>query len=263
MKKKYITERYDSLNAFTQALERPKIGTLGGETFHPDFVGVDSAETADRLLIEGDSKTVHLIQGAKVKREATEKRSTLYRSCAGFVPIVGAAMAGHPQNMLNVKESARKTKILNLVYILSVDYSQTPESLAAAGEKILNAIYTLENTGYRVNLYVANISFPRVDGTHQALNLFDLSLLVKIKDSGKHLNVSKIAYPLANPAFFRYHIFKYLNTMIEGLNSAYVVDDRDAINTVLGKVFPKGCAWETFYTARDKSEEEIIENLVK
>lgn len=109
----YITERYESLNAFAKALERERVGYLSHD-FDSEFIGVKDEETANKLFLYGDEKTAHLIQDAKTKtkRERTAKKTTVYRSQCGFIPNIGAVMAGHPLNMLNVKQEPKKTKVL-------------------------------------------------------------------------------------------------------------------------------------------------------
>jgi hypothetical protein len=70
---------------------------------------------------------------------------------------------------------------------------------------------------------------------------------------------------LANPAFFRYHIFKWYDTVIKDATNAFNVSN-DEITKALHKVFPvspKNCAWESFYTVRNKTEKEILENIFK
>jgi hypothetical protein len=259
----YITERYESLNAFAKALERERVGYLSHD-FDSEFIGVKDEETANKLFLYGDEKTAHLIQDAKTKRERTAKKTTVYRSQCGFIPNIGAVMAGHPLNMLNVKQEPKKTKVLNLVYLVGCSYKYKPTELAQAGEKMLNIVNTLEARGYRVNLYAADVSHPTINHKKNDTGKV-VTVLVKIKDAGKHLNISKIAYPLANPAFFRYHIFKWYDTVIKDATNAFDASN-DEITKALHKVFPvspKNCAWESFYTVRNKTEKEILENIFK
>lgn len=256
----YITERYESLNAFAKALERERVGYLSHD-FDSEFIGVKDEETASKLFLYGDEKTVHLIQDAKTKRERTAKKTTVYRSQCGFIPNIGAVMAGHPLNMLNVKQEPKKTKVLNLVYLVGCSYNYKPTELAQAGEKMLNIVNTLEARGYRVNLYAADVSHPTINHIKNDKSKV-VTVLVKIKDAGKHLNISKIAYPLANPAFFRYHIFKWYDTVVKDVTNAFDASN-DEITKALHKFFPKKCAWESFYTVRNKTEKEILENIFK
>lgn len=256
----YITERYESLNAFAKALEREKVGYLIND-FDSEFIGVKDEETANKLFLYGDEKTVHLIQDAKIKRERSAKKTTVYCSQCGFIPNIGAVMAGHPLNMLNVKQEPKKAKVLNLAYLVGCSYKYKPAELAQAGEKMLNIVNTLEARGYRVNLYAADVSHPTIN--HKTNDTGKVvTVLVKIKDAGKHLNISKIAYPIANPAFFRYHVFKWYDTVIKDATNAFNVSN-DEITKALSKFFPKNCAWESFYTVRNKTEKEILENIFK
>lgn len=256
----YITEKYESLNAFAKALERERVGYLSHD-FDSEFIGVKDEETANKLFLYGDEKTAHLIQDAKTKREKTAKKTTVYRSQCGFIPNIGAVMAGHPLTMLNVKQEPKKTKVLNLAYLVGCSWKYKPAELAQAGEKMLNIVNTLEARGYRVNLYAADVSHPTINHKKNDAGKV-VTVLVKIKDAGKHLNISKIAYPLANPAFFRYHIFKWYDTVIKDATNAFDVSN-DEITKALNKFFPKNCAWESFYTVRNKTEKEILENIFK
>ena len=46
----YITERYESLNAFAKALDREKVGYLSHD-FDSEFIGVKDEETANKLFL--------------------------------------------------------------------------------------------------------------------------------------------------------------------------------------------------------------------
>lgn len=129
------------------------------------------------------------------------------------------------------------------------------------GEKMLNVVNTLEARGYRVNLYAADVCHPQINYSKYDKTKA-LALFVKIKDSGKHLNISKVAYPLANPAFLRYHVFKWYDTMLEDLTNTGSTSCNAYIPDILRKTFPNGCFWESFYTVRNKTEKEIIENIL-
>ena len=109
--------------------------------------------------------------------------------------------------MYNVKQTTyRNTKVLNFVYFIGASCDVDKKELAAAGAKLLNIINTLEAQGYRMNIFAARCIVPIINGKEQ--NKSRLNLAIKIKDSGKHLNITKIAYPIAHPSFFRRHCFK-------------------------------------------------------
>ena len=260
---KYITEKYDSLITFEKSLNRERIGRMIDEGFNPDFVGVESEEKANNLLLYGDEKTVKKIECKELKRFKTTK-NTLYRSPVGFTPCVGAVMAGHPNNMYNIHQTQYNScKILNFFYAIDVAWNVSAADITAVSVKILNVIAALESKGYRVNLYITSVCYPVINKktTYNTL----LSLFVKIKDSGKKLNISKIAYPLTNPAMYRWHTFKWGDTVCKDLTNTVVLTKESNLHTVkdsIRKQFRCKFALESYYTMENKSEKEIIKEMI-
>lgn len=258
----YITEKYDSLIAFAESLHRERIGRMIDKGFRSSFIGVESEEKANDLLLYGDEKTVKKIECKELKRFKSTK-STLYRSPVGFTPCVGAVMAGHPNNMYNIHTTQYNScKVLNLFYAIDVPYFISTDDITAVSVKILNVIAALESKGYRVNLYIASVCYPIINKKTTYSTL--LSLFVKIKDSGKKLNISKIAYPLTNPAMYRWHTFKWGDTVCKDLTNTYVLTKASLyiIKDSIRKQFRCKFILESYYTMKDKSEEEIIKEMI-
>lgn len=247
-------EKYNSLLDFKKALSREKKGTIG-EVFDPDFVGVENEEKANELFSYGDQKTVRLIQNCS-KKVAKKTTTKIYNAPNGFAPNIGAVMTGHPYNMINIKSTIVKTKVINLVYFIAAPFYITAEELASAGAKVLNIVYTLENQGYKVNLYAACAAKPTLKFITKNKVI---ATGVKIKDSGKQLNISKIAYPIANPAFFRYHIFRWVNTM-DNLDNCATIRDEKILQDVANKLC-KGAKYLTA-TNMNQPESELIKKIL-
>lgn len=260
-----VNERYNSIADFKKSLERKKIGKMYDESkkyiFTKDFCGTSTHEEADELLINGDTFTAKIIEGCSKNKCLNRTTNTIKQDFCGFVPNVGAVVSGSPINMYNVKQTTyRNTKVLNIVYFIGASYDVRTKELSAAGAKLLNVINTLEARGYRINLFAARCVIPTINGKKQKNSL--LNLAVKIKDSGKHLNITKIAYPIAHPSFFRRHCFKWADTVCKNITDTYSSTDTKILKAAADKIC-KGAKFVNFYTLSKQSEEYILKYVLE
>lgn len=266
MEKKVIFNKFDSLESFSQWLKvTPQTGK--GKEFNASveisksntkFTGTESFDVADNLMKFGDKENAGKINAAirkiKAQGKGNETRNKLYNSPCGFMPIVPKVLTGDPQNMLAIKKQRyNSTKVLNIAYNITVEWSITTEQMIETAAKVANIIATLEKNGYRVNLYVYLCTGGKRDTV--------AALLVKIKDSGKYLDTLRIAYPLVNPSFFRRHVLGYLERIKGyGLYKGYgsIITDSDC-----KEYLPIKATYLSYYLCSGKTEEEItkiIEN---
>lgn len=259
-----VNERYNSIAEFQKALERKKIGKMYDENneyvFDKDFCGTNTHKEADELLINGDTFTAKIIEGCNKNKRLNRTTNTIKQDFCGFVPNVGAVVSGSPINMYNAKQTTYKnTKVLNFVYFIGASCDVDKKELAAAGAKLLNIINTLEARGYRTNIFAARCIVPIINEKVQ--NKSRLNLAIKIKDSGRHLNITKIAYPIAHPSFFRRHCFKWADTVCENLTSTYSESDQGVLKAAADKIC-KGAKFINFYTLSKQSEEDILRYIL-
>lgn len=257
-----IRERYDNITDFAKSLTRPVVGYITKKGQSTSFCGTESIEEANKLLKEGDTYTASIIQGAHAKKLAPQTKNTLYRSVQGFLPNIGAVMSGHPVNMYNIKpQTYRNTKIINLVYFIGASALVSAEDLAKEGRKLLDVIYTLESKGYRINLYAARCIHPKFDKRSKDITIALLLLSVKIKDSGKHLNISKIAYPVAHPSFFRRHCFLWSDIVCPEVTDTYTITDAKILAHEAEKI-AKDAKWVSFSVLQDNTKEDILKRIL-
>lgn len=257
-----VNERYNSIAEFQKALERKKIGKMYDENKEgcADFYGTNTHEEANKLLVNGDIFTATTIENCTSNKKFNRTTNTIKQDFCGFVPNVGAVVSGSPTNMYNVKRTTyRNTKVLNLVYFIGASCGVSKKEIAAAGAKLLNVINTLEARGYRINLFAARCATPIINGKIQKNSL--LNLAIKIKDSGKHLNITKIAYPIAHPAFFRRHCFKWADTVCKNITDTYSSRDPKILKAAADKIC-KGAKFVYFYTLSEQSEEDILKCIL-
>lgn len=260
-----VNERYNSIADFQKSLERKKIGKMYDESneykFTKDFCGTSTHKEADELLINGDTFTAKIIEGCNKNKRLDRTTNTIKQDFCGFVPNVGAVVSGSPLNMYNVKQTTyRNTKVLNLVYFIGAHCNIKTKELSAAGAKLLNVVNTLEAQGYRVNLFAARCVIPIINGKQQSNSR--LNLAIKIKDSGKHLNITKIAYPIAHPAFFRRHCFAWADRVCKNITDTYSSTDPKILKAAADKIC-KGAKFVNFYTLNKQSEEDILKHILE
>ena len=248
-------EKYDNIITFAESLNRPRKGSFAKDPKdNQNFIGIDSSEKADNLLLYGDTETAKKITTFACKQAPQSTKTSINNAPYGFVPNVPRFLSGRPDNMYNVKaQTYKSTKVLNLIYFVGANYGIKADDLAKEGAKLLRVIATLEGKGYRINLNVATHA-KAVNKTHDTLTLF-----VKVKDSGKPLNLAKVAYPIAHPAFFRFHIWKWLDTQTEAVNYGNNSDNFDN----MCKKFNKNAKWVSYATLSEQTEEQILDNILK
>lgn len=260
-----VNERYNSIADFRKSLERKKIGKMYDENneyvFGKKFCGTSTHKEADELLTNGDAFTAKIIEGCNKNKRFNRTTNTIKQDFCGFVPNVGAVVSGSPLNMYNVKQTTyRNTKVLNIVYFIGASSDVDKQELAATGAKLLNIINTLEAQGYRTNVFAARCIVPIINGKAHENSL--LNLAVKIKDSGKHLNITKIAYPIAHPAFFRRHCFQWADTVCQNITDTYTLRDSKILKAAADKIC-KGAKFVSFHTLSGQSEEAILKYILE
>ena len=266
MDKKVIYNKFETVEAFSNWLQttpQTKMGSFLNESITNSFrfTGTKSFKFADDLMKFGDKENADKINATirkiKAQGNGNETRNKLYNSPCGFLPVVPKVLAGDPQNMLAIKKQRyNSTKVLNIVYNITVSGGNKKESLFETAAKVANVIASLEKNGYRVNLYVCFSVKSRYNENSKAISI------IKIKDSGKYLDTLRIAYPLVNPSFLRRHFFAYLERL-EGyeLGEGYGIPLKDELAQ---KYIPlQKYSYLSYYLCSGKTEEEItkiIEN---
>ena len=217
---KDFLEKFESISEFQRAINTREVhefykGILSSENATKTFTGTESYEEAENLLLHGDKSIAAKLVECNGKRMNEAKKSTIYNSPVGFVPNIPNYLSGRPDNMFAVKTQTYKScKVLNVCINSAVSYDTKIEDIIAFNQKLLNVVYTLEKRGYRLNLYVGVVAeFSKSNNIG--------ACFIKVKDSGKLLNVTNVAYPLCNASFLRRHFFKWVETNGKTFARAY------------------------------------------
>lgn len=200
--------RYDSMKEFDEILKaehhisgRERSSENKGDH---EWAGTYDWEEAERLRKYGDSKSLKLLSKTKaVTDKAFEKfagkKIKNFDNMAGFMPIVPNALKGLPLSMLDQERTPKKIRTVNILYNCSEAASTDKEDLALRGAFTLSVINALEREGYRVNLYVGDVSM---------LGDRPFGSFINLKHAENPLNLRKIAYYLGNPSFLRRTCFR-------------------------------------------------------
>ena len=217
---KDFLEKFESISEFQRAINTREVhefykDILSSENATKTFTGTESYEEAESLLLYGDKSIAAKLVECNGKRMNEAKKNTIYNSPVGFVPNIPNYLLGRPDNMFAVKTQTYKScKVLNVCVNAITKCVVESEDILAFNKKLLNVVYTLEKRGYRLNLYVgATLYFECTNNVG--------ACFIKVKDSGKLLNVTNVAYPLCNASFLRRHFFKWVETNGKTFARAY------------------------------------------
>lgn len=161
---------------------------------HKSFHGVDSYAEAMELMEKGYQANVEKLDNFDSDLRGIEKRITFANDIVGYAPVVPLAIMGVPNCMMNSHQKPIKAKVLNVYYDMTASCGTSPEQLVKAGQKILSAVMQLEMQGYKFNLYTTQ--------TYADTRGCDM-IAVKVKGSNEPLNIKRMSFAIAHPAFFR------------------------------------------------------------
>lgn len=261
---KQIFKKFDSLAMFHDYLQRnetqPYFVGLESSKRESDFYGTKSYEEAENLFLYGDKESAEKIEKGGVSDlrkhlKLDANRRQIHCAVTGFAPHVPNYIAGVPTCMINAKVVRQKAKVLNLVYNISVNGTVDAYDMQNVAIKMLSAIMQCEANGVRINLYVCDIS----EKSGQ-----QIGWLLRIKDSGQHLDVLKTAYPLTNTSMLRRHSFRFTE-VTKGVYSSFVGSYGHAnrnVDALLNACGLKNAKTLHYYTMQGKSVDDIAKMIL-
>ena len=268
---KHFLNIFNSLHELSSALEgdsrsflfqsRSYLASESTSDKTKKFTSTSDFKEADELMKYGDKKNAKKLNAAlKINAPALGlmNKKKAFNSVWGFIPNVGAALAGDPLNMIMMKNIPAQKKVITIIFDKSVDHTIKTSEIVDASARLINAIIALENAGKRVNLFLlGGFANEYADNASEAL-----LILTKIKDSGSLFEKEKLAYSLLNASYHRRHMFKCLEKQ-EGLfDSAFTEHygyppKKGLTEKILKEKRFNYDALFTFYDIRYKNDEDI------
>ena len=216
MAKKLVFEQFDNLTKFSKALERSTNAVFRGEYLSSKrersggWAGTRTYEEAMDLFNNGwDEKVAEIKKGLVQFEKANEKNVSYQKSrpatsVVGFAPHVPNAILGLPNSMIMTESTPMKAKAVRIIYNMSMNANTDAEDILQAGLCVLKIAYSMEMKGYRVRIDVS--PFTAKSGRENT------SCVVCVKDWRQHIDIKKVAFPIANPAMFRRLGFRWIET---------------------------------------------------
>lgn len=166
------------------------------------FTKTKSFEDAVDKLLHGDEETAKtLTERAKVecKMENLTTRKTVY-DVQGFQASVPRYLQGIPTSMVNQKMVPAKQKVITITKNIGYTCSFSAEDIIKESINAMKLVKQIEARGMRCNLYVTSIA---------ADSSVAIGYRVKVKNANEKLNISKLAFTMANPSMLRRIAFRY------------------------------------------------------
>lgn len=250
-------EHFANVNDFANALEiRPY--SKSGETYCRSKY---SLETVTRYLRHGDAETADKIKtmqkSLKMKGNGEKKAVEMCKSFCGFMPNVGALMAGDPNCMYNVKNNIRReSKVVKLALYFS-HYSGAKEEVEFKSKCIfLSAVARLELQGYSFNIDF--IGGAKSFSKNENISVFSIN----IKRALQRLNLNNVSYLLCNISSYRaenIYLAKSPKYRYSSKGTGFVISKYRIVD-----IYPnKGAKIITLEDIYGKTQEEIINILTK
>lgn len=203
-----FTRDFDSLNDFLDWLRdtpRAWLNTKQSEDGNYKFRGTRTYQEAQDLARFGwpegrQNMDTALREAARnVTLQAPPSR---WLDVGGAYPLVPAAIAGDPLNMVNIGEEQRAQRpVIRFLVSLSISGGIDKESIITRGAAILSWIDALENAGFRCEVS-ACLGARFYNGTAETTFV--------LKRAQEPLDIDRMAYALVHPSMLRRHLFAFL-----------------------------------------------------
>lgn len=154
------------------------------------------------------------------------------RSVVGGAPCVPAVIMGLPKTMYRRTKTQIKQPVVNIYYDRSAGSSLESQDLVRGGQMIYQTVQALERQNVRVNLYIIIGTTTR----KKSNELRHAFATIKVKSAEMPINPQLVSYPIIHTAFFRRHVFRWIEvsagTSYTGYTNGYGMATRDAVRNI-------------------------------
>ena len=207
-------ENFKSVYDFESALNSRSINpvfdikTGSADTDRSSWFQTRNYAEADEFMTKGWNAKIDEVRGALEKFSSTvavKHRKQIF-DYVGFMPSVARAIQGYPQSMINhtKRDSFEKQRTKHIVFDNTECAGVSGETLLKSGLTVLKLAMILDKSNVRTQIDVVPYT------AHCCDSYFGCT--VTIKNYQQPFNYLKMAYPIANPSFFRRHGFRWLET---------------------------------------------------
>lgn len=155
-------------------------------------------------------EAIRRVNRAKYSPSTTrvDKLTRVARDVCGQVVDVPSFIMGKPECMFNMKRKRSKSRVMELVVDIGTPHYTSGDEISSVGEAIGTAICALENAGYRIGL---TVTAGVCSGKSSNCPMDRINVLVlRVKEPNQELNVAKLLFTLADPAYLRGVLFGWV-----------------------------------------------------
>lgn len=209
MANKVYFEKYNDIYRFMDTVtSRPNnklFGDSSQKVSRNGWSGTENYTEAVNQFSNGLPETAERLKQSlgqfKAKSNITTTKVRPNNYYYGSTPNVAAAIIGLPKSMRRIERTPQKTKTIGILWNSCQSCGVEADTLRKAGETVLQLVWALEISGYRVNLDA--IPFACNDSDR------DFIALINLKQYGQHMDILKLSFPVTSPAMFRRFGFKW------------------------------------------------------
>lgn len=206
----YHYREFDSISEFMEFIEGTPLNSVfrweslsSTEKGKRYWYNTNSWEDAQERLKHGDKALAEKLTGfMKLTKHPENKlvQKPSY-SMAGYQASVPRYLQGVPDSMIAKKQVVQKQKVITITKNIGYTAGFSAQDIIDEAITAVKLINTIEARGVRCNLYVSSIA--------QAFDNVAVGFRIKVKGSNERTNMSKLAFPLANPSMLRRFSFRY------------------------------------------------------
>lgn len=193
LKNQYI---FNSINELITELDESKEQNRSNSSDSErdkDWCDTSSYEEARKYMLEGKLYDKLNIDINKYRTKGTAQKRINRLSVQGHNVVVPLYLQSIPNNMINNKKVINN-KIITIFYSVQAPHWVDKKDLEDGAIKLFKNIISLEEQGYRVNLYIIEVNAD-YDGK------WGFSL--KLKSDRETLNIKKLCFPIISSSFLR------------------------------------------------------------
>ena len=200
-----------------------------------DFYGVKNYEEGMQFLRKGFKKAVENMKTQRVDTISSAMVIQRIASVAGGSVDVASFLCGVPECFRRRERRHAASAAIRIVYDVTASAAVDAADLIRVGSAVFRVVNEIQNGGQRVELFVT-ISVEK-NGNKDIC-------VVKIKDAGEPIDLTRLSFCLCSAAFFRWLGFHWISTLRKGAygySLGHPMDKkllRTICQTVLGKETP-------------------------
>jgi len=196
-----------------ECYSRSRASELTTGRINDSFTGTKTFEEALGYLENGwTAMSEKLTDRLKLQKQLSpvKKSRKVFQSVVGYTPIVPNYLHGIPTDMLMSKIVATKQRVITINKDNSYMAGDNVNDIEKWSIEAFRIVQAIEAQGIRCNLNLIHAT-----SFESCRNVKRLIIKVRIKGSGEKLNISKMSFPMINPAMTRRIFWRVYETMPE------------------------------------------------